>query len=113
MTFVKSFLFRLHILSALHNHGWYLLISTDISKKQLDKDVLIFQHGVIPTRTSFFAISFNEYDKLRLIGAPPELITPVQESLDPDDIQREEWYEEGIAYQFKLQVQLLYLLKLI
>jgi hypothetical protein len=90
------------VLAALYNHGWYLLTSTDISKKLLDKDSLIFQHGVLPSQTSFFAISFNESDKLRLIGIPPELIPAVQQSLNPADIQREEWIDEGIAYQFKL-----------
>ncbi len=94
--------YRFHILSALYNHGWYLLTSTDISKKQLDKDALFFQHGVVPPQTSFFAISFNEFNKLRLIGVPPELIPAIQQSLDPFDIQREEWLDEGIAYQFKL-----------
>jgi hypothetical protein len=90
------------VLSALYNNGWYLLTSTDISKKHLDKDSLIFQQGILPSRTSFFAISFNEFDKLRLIGIPPELIPAVQQSLNPADIQREEWLDEGIAYQFKL-----------
>jgi hypothetical protein len=71
---------------------------------------LIFQHGIIPPRTSFFAISFNEFDKLRLIGAPPELIPAVQQSLGLSDIQREEWLDEGIVYQFKLYEKFLLLL---
>ncbi len=71
----------MHVLSALHNQGWYLLVSTDASKKQLDKDTFIFQIGVLPPQTSFFAISFNDYDKLRLIGVPSGLVPVVQQTL--------------------------------
>jgi hypothetical protein len=92
------------VLSALHHHGWYLLTSTDISKKQQDKDSLIFQLGVPPAPTSFFAVSFNEWDKLRLIGAPPELISAVQQTLGASSIQSEEWVYSRTAYQFKLYV---------
>jgi len=95
---------RISILSALHHHGWYLLTSTDVSKKEQDKDTLIFQLGVPPPATSFFAVSFNEYDKLRLIGAPPELISAVQQTIGTSEIQREEWVYSGKAYQFKLYV---------
>ncbi len=93
---------RIHVLSALHNEGWYLLTSTDISKKILDKDSLIFQLGAPPLQTSFFAISFNDHDKLCLIGAPRELIPAVQHALGHECIQREEWRDGGAAYQFKL-----------
>lgn len=96
------FLFRIHVLSALHNHGWYLLTSTDVSKKQLDKDTLIFLLGIPPPQTAFFAVSFNDHDKLRLIGIPADLIPAVQRTLGPANIQKEEWRDGGAAYQFKL-----------
>jgi hypothetical protein len=92
------------ILSALYHHGWYLLTSTDVSKKQQDKDSIIFQLGVPPPATSFFAVSFNEWDKLRLIGVPPELIPPVHQAIGTSEIQREEWIYNQNAYQFKLYV---------
>ncbi len=92
------------ILSALHHHGWYLLTSTDVSKKQQDKDSIIFQLGVPPPATSFFSVSFNEWDKLRLIGAPPELIPEVHQAIGTSEIQREEWVYNQNAYQFKLYV---------
>jgi len=69
------------VLSALHHHGWNLLTSTDVSKKEQDKDTLIFQFDIPPAATSFFAVSFNELDKLRLIGAPPQLISAVQQTI--------------------------------
>ncbi|CAF0936190.1 unnamed protein product [Adineta steineri] len=99
---VQSRFMMMSVLSALHHQGWYLLMSTDISKKQADKDSLIFQLGTPPPPTSFFSVSFNELDKLRLIGAPPELIPAVQQILGTGAIQREEWVYSQTAYQFKL-----------
>ncbi len=102
MFFITYLLFRINILSVLHNNGWFLLASTDISKKQIDRDSLIFQFGVPPPQTTFFSVSFNDYDKLRLICAPKELIPVVQQTLGLANIQREEWRDGGLAYQFKL-----------
>ncbi|UJR08571.1 hypothetical protein I4U23_012830 [Adineta vaga] len=93
----------IHVLSGLHNKGWFLLSSTDVSKKALDKDCLIFQLGPVPSLTSFFSVSFDDYDKLRLISAPAELIPAVQKTLGQESIQREEWRDGGNAYQFKLR----------
>jgi hypothetical protein len=92
------------ILSVLHHHGWYLVTSTDVSKKQQDKDSIIFKLGVPPPATSFFSVSFNEWDKLRLISAPPELISSVPQAIGTNEIQREEWVYDQSAYQFKLYV---------
>lgn len=58
--------------------------------------------GVPPPPTAFFAISFNDYDKLRLIGVPSELIPSIQQTLGPANIQKEEWREGRAAYQIKL-----------
>ncbi|CAF0781545.1 unnamed protein product [Rotaria sp. Silwood1] len=78
-------------------------MSADVSKKQQDKDSLIFQLGISPTSTSFFVVLFNEVDKLRLIGAPYELVHAVKQTIGADEIQREEWIYLVIAYQFKLR----------
>lgn len=96
------FLCRTSILSALYHHGWYLLTSTDISKKQSDTDSLIFKIGICPLATSFFAVSFNESDKIRLIGAPDELISAVQTTFGYSYIKREAWIYSNRAYEFKL-----------
>lgn len=100
---VKS-VYRTSVLSALHHEGWFLLTPTDLSKKEVDKDTLIFQSGVPSPATSFCAVSFNERDKLRLIGASSELISAVQQTLGSNHIQREEWIYSKTAYQFKLYV---------
>ncbi|CAF0959263.1 unnamed protein product [Adineta steineri] len=100
---VPSRILMIHILSALYNTGWYLLTSTHISKKPYDKDSLIFELGIPPSPTSFFSVSFNDYDKLNLICAPSELIPAVQQTLGQETIQREEWCDSGTAYHFKLR----------
>ncbi|CAF1143061.1 unnamed protein product [Rotaria sordida] len=91
------------VLSALYHHGWYLLTAADVSKKEQDKDSLFFRLGSPPSLTPFFAVSFNESDKLRLIGAPENLIEPVQQTIGRANIQREEWRDNGAAYQLKLR----------
>ena len=88
--FITYLVFSINILSVLHNHGWFLLASTDISKKHIDKDSLIFQFGIRPSQTTFFSVSFHDSDKLRLICAPKELISVVQQTLGLANIQREE-----------------------
>lgn len=52
-------------------NGWYLTVSTDLSKKGFDKDTLIFKSGP-PAQRYVFPISFNESDKIRLIDPPHE-----------------------------------------
>lgn len=101
------FCFRMFVLSALYHQGWYLLTSTDISKRDLDRDTLVFQHGVRPAETPFFIVSFNEGDKLRLIGAPTELISAARQAIGSSLIQREEWIYSRTAYQFKLYASIL------
>ena len=63
---------------------------------------MIFLLGTPPPQTAFFAVSFNDYDKLRLIGIPSELIPAIQQTLGPANIQKEEWRDGGAAYQIKL-----------
>ncbi|CAF4489893.1 unnamed protein product [Rotaria sp. Silwood2] len=102
---VSSRILMIHILSALYKHGWYILTATEIFKRFFDKDSLIFQFRIPQPETSFFAISFNDYDKLRLICVPHELIPLVQQTLGKTMIQQETWRDGGRVYQFKLHGQ--------
>lgn len=63
-----------HVLGALALTGWHLTFSTDLSKKQWDKDSLFFKPGP-PVKRVFFAVSFNETDKIRLIDGPNPQVT--------------------------------------
>ncbi|CAF0781516.1 unnamed protein product [Rotaria sp. Silwood1] len=100
---VESRAMMMSIISALYHEGWHLTTATYVSKRQQDNDSLIFCLDVPPPLTSFFAVSFNERDKLRLIGAPYDLISVVRETIGTKDIEREEWIYSEAAYQFKLR----------
>lgn len=92
------------VLSTLYHQGWALISSTDVSKKSLDKDSLFFRYNgaVAPQPSTFFAISFNEGDKIRLINAPPDVLQAVQRLLAAN-VQKEIWKVPNVAYQFKLK----------
>lgn len=90
------------ILSTLYHSGWSILTSTNIWKSLEDQDTLVFRFGPIPSPTSFFAVAFYESDKLRLIGAPEATINIVRQTIGPDQVQREEWFDEARTYQFKM-----------
>ncbi|WVF71611.1 hypothetical protein IAT40_006419 [Kwoniella sp. CBS 6097] len=62
-----------HILHALSTIGWDLHMSCDLSKKGYDKDTLIL-HSVQPHQKYYFAISFNESDKIRIIDPPDNFV---------------------------------------
>ena len=76
-----------HVLHALASVGWFFYCSADLSKKGWDKDTLFFRPGP-PVQRYFFAISFNESDKIRLIDSPNPMVSDafvgaVRVSLDP------------------------------
>lgn len=59
------------ILTAMARQGWNLLQSTDVSKKEGDKDSLFFERATaIDADASLFAVSFNMGDRIRVIDAP-------------------------------------------
>ncbi|KDQ10256.1 hypothetical protein BOTBODRAFT_136995 [Botryobasidium botryosum FD-172 SS1] len=92
------------VLASLYHEGWNLISSTDVSKKSNDKDTFFFRHNssITPHPSTFFAISFNEDDKLRLIGAPPDVI-PVLQNVLAVHKQKEQWKLADVAYEFKLK----------
>lgn len=72
------------VLASMYDAGWVLKASTDISKKQMDKDSLLFRLQYPPPPPSqWFAISFNRGDRMRLIDAPEEVIPAFKECLGP------------------------------
>jgi hypothetical protein len=88
------------VFSTLYNKGWILVASTDISKKQMDKDSFLFRLQIPPPEPcTWMAISFNRGDRLRLIDAPRELIEPFRAMLKPL-LQQEGWKVPN-AYEFK------------
>lgn len=97
---VPSRIFMCQILADLYNAGWVLFASTDISKNALDKDSCLFRYQQpAPPPCSWMSISFNRGDRLRLIGAPQEMIAPFGRVLG-SLLQKEGFIEHG-AYEFK------------
>lgn len=93
------------ILAHLFRLGWILHASTDTSKKEFDKDTLIFrkqQHP--PPDSDWISISFNMTDRMRLIGAPPDLVADVKVLLGQMKLlQSEFWKDQRLqAWEFKI-----------
>lgn len=86
-------------------------MSTDISQKAQDKDLLIFREGALPPPCQFLAISFNDSDRLRIIsgsnGTSTANVTPYDvinaiKNVWGGNVQKEQWKIQGIAWEFKL-----------
>jgi hypothetical protein len=93
------------ILAYLFSAGWILTASTDVSKSIFDKDTMIFRKQVVPPPESeWIAVSFNQGDRLRLIGAPTELIVSFQTLLKGMGLWKEGvWKDKSLnAFEFKI-----------
>ncbi|KAF4626030.1 hypothetical protein G7Y89_g12131 [Cudoniella acicularis] len=93
------------IFAHLFSQGWILHASTDISKKEFDKDTMLFRKQQTPPPDSeWIAISFNQSDRLRLIGAPQDLRVDMQNLLRQMRLlQSEDWKDRRLnAYEFKI-----------
>jgi hypothetical protein len=56
------------LLGTLHSLGWVMTLSTDISKKERDKDALLFRYqDPAPAECEWAAIGFLGTDRLRFI----------------------------------------------
>ena len=86
-------------------------MSTDISQKAQDKDLMIFRQAALPPPCQFLAISFNDSDRLRIISggngsstpnvAPYDVINATK-NVWSGNVQKEQWKVQGIAWEFKL-----------
>jgi hypothetical protein len=86
-------------------------MSTDISQKAQDKDLLVFREADLPPPCQFLAISFNDSDRLRIIGgssnpsAPsviPYDVINATKNVWGGNVQKEQWKVPGMAWEFKL-----------
>ncbi len=70
------------VFSRLYSMGWIMTASTDISRKGYDKDTLVFRkQPVPPPAATWIAVSFKQSDKMRFLGAPPDLIAAMSQML--------------------------------
>ncbi|KAG0205046.1 hypothetical protein BGX28_003210 [Mortierella sp. GBA30] len=98
------------VLRVMAQHGWNLIQSADVSKKQSDKDSMFFEsvaqsHGVMDVGSvDMFAVSFNRTDRIRVIDAGAHVAVAMKEAIRLQwkyGIQQEQIYEG--ALEFKLR----------
>ncbi|KAL5351912.1 hypothetical protein ACLOAV_003774 [Pseudogymnoascus australis] len=92
------------ILAHLYRNGWVFHVSTDCSKNGLDQDTIVFRKQAPPPEAEWIAISFNQDDRLRLIGADEVLTAAVREVLKSMRLlQEESWKDRALgAWEFKI-----------
>lgn len=72
------------LLENLFNAGWIMALNTDISKKQLDLDTLIFRYqDPAPQPCQWMTIAFSRTDRLRFLSAPQEVVGDMLNVLGP------------------------------
>ena len=87
-------------------------MSRDISQKAQDKALLIYREGLLPPPCQFIAISFNDSDRLRILGGssgnlasrgPPYDVINAIKNVWAGNVQKERWKVQGVAWEFKLE----------
>ncbi|KAL1874874.1 hypothetical protein Daus18300_003415 [Diaporthe australafricana] len=64
------------MLEALYDMGWVLQAAVDVSRKDLEKDSLVFRYqDPHPPRCDWLSISFDCADKMKIVDAPPGDLT--------------------------------------
>jgi len=94
------------ILAYLYSVGWILQASTNVTKVEYDKDTLIFRKQEMPPpETDWIAISFNQSNRLRLIGANTQLICAFRTMLKGTKLLRGEGWKDKSrrTWEFKIQ----------
>ena len=96
----------LKIIEAMLEQGWHNIASINISRRDTDKSVLIFQGGE-PQRRPMMCLSLNDVEKFRLINMPTQLVELFKQTLISrwsKGIQEEKELviTSGSVYQLKL-----------
>ena len=88
-----------NLLASLYSAGWVMIFSTDVSKKARDKDTFIFRHqSPPPPPAEWISIAFSNYNKIRLIDAPPDLAWALDRSISVARAPRPMYeYSPGVA----------------
>ncbi|RDW89644.1 hypothetical protein BP6252_01676 [Coleophoma cylindrospora] len=109
------------LIQHLYHAGWRLVVATDCTKLLFDKDALLFRRNnarnVLPgfedspggfveprEEVDVLVVSFNEADRLRLIGAEESLVQSIRALLKSMwKLQSESWRDRARnAWEFKL-----------
>ena len=99
---VQSRLLITKIVEALLAKGWIAQIGIEMTRKDQDKNVLMFQRSTVPP-APVLCLDLNENDKLRLINAPQNVIDTFRQVVQSKwlfRIQRENPYDQ--SWEIKL-----------
>ncbi|KAK9765590.1 hypothetical protein K7432_005951 [Basidiobolus ranarum] len=91
----------IEILRYMENQGWRYIVASDVSKKQSDKATLLFEYTGIVCTPTIFSLSFNRTDRLRVIGASPDIPGTVREAIRSYWVIQNEKFYHG-SWEFKL-----------
>ncbi|KAM0201556.1 hypothetical protein ACHAPA_010057 [Fusarium lateritium] len=81
----------LAIMEGLFNVGWVLQGSMDVIQKSESKDSLIFRkQDPVPPPCDWLCVSFDNSDKLKIVGGPPQDLTSAVLQLFKGEIRRRE-----------------------
>ncbi|KAK2609336.1 hypothetical protein QQS21_002117 [Conoideocrella luteorostrata] len=102
---VPALILMRELLAALYAQSWIITTSTDVSRKRDDKDTLIFRRRPLPPpRVQWLVISFKAEDKLRCLGAEPDLLAAISSMLRSLRLLQSEKKKamEAHHYEFKI-----------
>lgn len=86
-------------------HGWDFALGMEISKMMRGKDVLFFEKGIADTEVHIFCINFPKSDRIKVIGATPEVINGIGQVIQvtwPGGLQKGEF---GAYKSFEFKVR--------
>ncbi|KAL9960254.1 hypothetical protein ACROYT_G033689 [Oculina patagonica] len=98
---VDSRFLVLKLIEAMQAYGWSVVAAIDCSKKTQDKSSLLFRQSQ-PRQSSFFCISLNETNKLRLINAPEDVRKICQDVIQSQyvlGIERTQHYDTSVEFK--------------
>ncbi|KAK5084432.1 hypothetical protein LTR05_005508 [Lithohypha guttulata] len=91
------------IFEDLFDAGWVLSLSTDVSKRNRDKDTLIFRQQIPPAKPrDWICVAFSKKDRLRVMDAPEELLDAIYEGIR-DVIQEKVSHQMKGVWEVKLR----------
>lgn len=91
------------LFEALFDAGWILSLSTNVSKKNKDKDTLIFRYQSPPPKPrDWICVAFSKRDRLRIMDAPAELTNAIHDGIR-DQIQEKVSHPISGVWEVKLK----------
>ncbi|KAF1992471.1 hypothetical protein K402DRAFT_320603 [Aulographum hederae CBS 113979] len=92
------------MLAELWEMGWVVNAIVEVGKRKFDKDTLIFRkQEPPPPSTTWFIISFDRGDTLRIIDGSLEVGAIVLRAFDPEKIRKHTVTPDGSVFEIKFR----------